>query len=44
MVGLLPGYLATLCSEASNERYREKLKLVNGMDPYEVEKRDWTDD
>ena len=44
MVGFLPGYLATLCSEARKERYREKLKLVNGMDPHEVEKRDWTDD
>lgn len=44
MVGFLPGYFKSLSSEASKERYREKLKLLDGMDPYEVEKKDWKDD
>ena len=44
MAGFLPNYSATLTSEASKRRYSDKLKLVDGIDPYEVDKKEWTDD
>ena len=36
MATLLPGYFLTLVSDASKARYREKIQLASGFDPYEV--------
>ena len=44
MAGFIPGYSLTLTSEASKRRYNEKLKLLDGIDPYEVDKKEWQDD
>ena len=44
MAGFLPGYSATLTSEASKTRYSDKLKLVDGINPYEVKENEWRDD
>uniref|UniRef100_A0A1X7VAN3 Uncharacterized protein n=1 Tax=Amphimedon queenslandica TaxID=400682 RepID=A0A1X7VAN3_AMPQE len=44
MAGFLPGYSASITSEASKRRYNDKLKLLQGIDPYEVDKTDWEDD
>ena len=41
MAGFIPGYSAT---EATKRRYSVKLKLLQGIDSYEVDKRDWEDD
>ena len=43
MAGLLSGYSSTIADAASKKRYAEKLELVDGIDPYEVAKRDWQD-
>ena len=42
MAGFLPG--RTLLSDASKKRYSDKLKLMDGIDPYEVAKNEWKDD
>ena len=42
--GLLPGYSKTLVSEDSKRRYREKLKIINEINPYELSKKEWQDD
>ena len=44
MEALLPGYYATLSSEASKSRYGEKLRLIQGIDPYELKMNEWKDD
>ena len=44
MAGFIPGYSDTLTSGASKRRYSEKLRLVDGIDPYEVDKKVWEDD
>ena len=44
MVALYPGYFATLTSDASRARYRDKLQLIDGIDSYEVVKDEWSDD
>ena len=41
---LLPGYLATLKEQKGKQRYLEKLKILDGVDPYEISKSDWIDD
>ena len=41
---ILPGYLATLKDQKGKQRYLEKLKILDGVDPYEVSKSDWMDD
>ncbi len=41
---LLPNYQNTLTDNSSKQRYQEKLKLINNVDPYETLKEDWTDD
>ena len=41
---LLPGYKDTLTDSCSKERYQEKLKLLNGRDPYELPREAWKDD
>ena len=43
MAGLLPNYSRMLVSDASRRRYKDKLELIDGMDPYEVPKSDWKD-
>ena len=43
MAGLLPGYSRTLVSDASRRRYKDKLELMDGIDPYEVSKNEWED-
>ena len=42
--GFLPGYFEGLQLKESRQRYLEKLKDVNGEDPYEVLPNEWTDD
>ncbi|XP_044169839.1 uncharacterized protein LOC114950648 [Acropora millepora] len=42
--GFLPGYFEGLQLKESRQRYLEKLKDVNGEDPYEVLRNEWTDD
>ena len=37
-------FSATLTSEASKRRYSDKLKLMDGIDSYEVKKNEWQDD
>ena len=44
MATLLPGYFLTLASDASKARYREKIQLAGGFDPYEVRRSEWCDD
>ena len=41
---LLPGYLASVSDKVSKERYLEKIKMLNGLDPYELPRREWYDD
>ena len=41
---ILPGYKDTLTDSHSKERYQEKLKLLNGRDPYELPREAWKDD
>ena len=43
MEALLSEYYATLSSEASKSHYGEKLRLIQGIDPYEL-KNEWKDD
>ena len=40
---LLRGYFSSLRDEAARKRYYEKLKIIENLDPYETEKRDWED-
>ena len=37
------GYFSSLQDEAAKKRYCEKLRLSEGLDPYETEKKDWED-
>ena len=44
-VGLIPGYVSTVLSdEDSKKRYANKLELINGLDQYEIPKKEWQDD
>ena len=43
MEALLSEYYATLSSEAFKSHYGEKLRLIQGIDPYEL-KNEWKDD
>ena len=43
MVPLLPGYRDSLSSIESRKRYSDKIKLADGIDPYEVKKNEWQD-
>ena len=40
----LPGYSSSLTDEGSKKRYRDKLEMINGMDPYETTRNEWLDD
>ena len=42
--GLLPGYFENLQQKESKERYLEKLKSIEGQDPYEIPRKEWIDD
>ena len=42
--GLLPGYFESLEQKESKERYLEKLKSIEGQDPYEISRKEWMDD
>ena len=36
MAGFLPGYYSSLASNDSKKRYSDKVKLVDGIDPYRM--------
>ena len=40
---LLGRYFSSLRDEAARKRYYEKLKIIEDLDPYETEKKDWED-
>ena len=40
---MLPGYLQTLVNKAAENRYREKLDYISGVDPYEIHKTEFKD-
>ena len=37
----IPGYASTMADTECKQRYAEKLKLINGHDPYELPKEEW---
>ena len=41
---LLGGYYLTIKDEDAKKRYVQKLSIVGGVDPYEVNKDEWKDD
>ena len=43
--GFISGYWSTIVNKESKRRYADKLRLVDGSDPYEVatEDKDWND-
>ena len=41
---LLAGCKDSLTNESSKERYLNKIKLINSLDPYELMTEDWKDD
>ena len=44
-VGLIPGYASTVLSDKdSKKRYKYKLQFTDGLDPYEIPKKEWIDD
>ena len=44
-VGLIPRYASTVLSdEDSKKRYKNKLQIINGLDPYDIPKKEWKDD
>ena len=43
-VGALdPGYKASITDTKSRQRYKEKLGLLGGRDPYKIPRSDWQD-
>ena len=42
--GFLPGYFEGLQFKDSKLRYLEKVKNINGEDPYEIPRNEWIDD
>ena len=42
--GIFPGYFESLKQKESKERYIEKLKSIEGQDPYEISRKEWIDD
>ena len=40
---LLGGYSGGIQDERSRERYKEKLKLIDDQDPYELPRNEWKD-
>ena len=41
---LLGGYFSSLKDKSAKKRYTDKLRFINGIDPYETERKDWKDD
>ena len=41
---LLGGYSGEIRDKKGKERYREKLQLIGGQDPYELPRNEWKDD
>ena len=41
---MLGGYLAQLQDARGRERYIEKLAVIEGVDLYEILRKDWKDD
>ena len=41
---LLGGYVAALWDAEGRERYRKKLSVIGGVDPYKVPGNEWMDD
>ena len=39
----IPGYASTIADAECKQRYAEKLKLINGHDPYELPREEWKD-
>ena len=42
--GILPGYFESLQQKESKERYIEKLKSIEGQDPFEISRKERIDD
>lgn len=42
--GFLPGYSRNILSPEGRERYFQKLKYINDVDPYEIPRNEWVDD
>ena len=40
---LLPGYFTSLTDENARKRYSEKLRDIDGVDPYETLESEWSD-
>lgn len=40
---LLPGYYNSLQVKQAKDKYKEKLQVISGLDPYEIP-NEWTDD
>ena len=38
------GYFASMQDNDAKKRYLEKLKFTGGIDPYEIGRKEWTDD
>ena len=43
-VPFLPGYLPSLENAIAKKRYKEKLGIIGGLDPYEIVRSEWVDD
>ena len=41
--GFIPGCASTIADAECKQRYAEKLKLINGHDPYELPREEWND-
>lgn len=41
---LLGGYFSAMKEVEGKKRYQDKLKLIDGIDPYETDKSEWLDD
>ncbi len=40
---LLGGYFSLLKDETARKRYKEKLELIEHLDPYEMDRKEWED-
>ena len=43
IVNMLRGYSWTIVHTESRKRYADKLQIVNGIGPYELERSEWQD-
>ena len=41
--GFLPGYCAAIKDPSSHKRYKEKLQIIDNIDPYELKMSEWRD-